>query len=137
MYKRKRLSGVRGCILKESRKVRGRWTITVPSSSKLRGLHCTAESERAWNSISNICVWRRWDTSIGGVGEVSDDGPLESASSAPLTWSFRGVILTRLACEDQKGNPNSFVSNQLVKSWSQGLDTNLCTAWRWSGGRTP
>jgi hypothetical protein len=59
---------------------------------------------------------RRRDPSIGVVGEEKDtDGPLENASSAPLKWSFRAVILTRLACEDQKGNPNSsFASNQLV-----------------------
>jgi hypothetical protein len=93
----------------------------VPS----RGFHCAAESERAWNSISNL--WRRTDTGIGVVGEEKDtDGPLENASSAPLTtWSFRAVIPTRLGCEDQKGNPNCFVSNQLVISQSQGLDTNL------------
>lgn len=69
----------------------------MPSESKLKELHCTT---RIWNSISNM--WRR-RTSIGVVGEEKDrdtDGPLENASSAPLTWSFPAVMLTRLACED-------------------------------------
>lgn len=48
-------------------------------------------------------MWRR-RTRIGVVGEEKDrdtDGPLENASSAPLTWSFLAVMLTRLACENQ------------------------------------